>query len=74
MKRRLLTITAAAVPLVGAAVYVPMTAFAAPATTAAAASAPTSYTCAQFQLPAPDGTAVESVTATSTAMLAVALQ
>ena len=65
MKRRLLTITAAAVPLVGAAVYVPMTAFAAPATTAAAASAPTSYTCAQFQLPAPDGTAVESVTATS---------
>ena len=65
MKRRLLTITAAAVPLVGAAVYVPMTAFAAPATTAAATSAPTSYTCAQFQLPAPDGTAVESVTATS---------
>ena len=65
-RRRLLTITAAAVPLVGAAVYVPMTAFAAaPATTATAPSASTNYTCAQFQLPAPDGTAVESVTAIS---------
>ncbi|MEY9930402.1 hypothetical protein ABH926_005047 [Catenulispora sp. GP43] len=64
-RRRLVTITAAAVPLVGAAVYVPVTAFAAPATTAAVTPAAAGYTCAPFQLPAPDGTAVESVTATS---------
>ncbi|MEY9895046.1 hypothetical protein ABIA31_008734 [Catenulispora sp. MAP5-51] len=67
-RRRLLTITAAAVPLVGAAVYVPVTAFAAPATTAAVTPATMAgYACTPFQIPAPDGTAVESVTAASVA-------
>ncbi|ACU75960.1 Tannase [Catenulispora acidiphila DSM 44928] len=65
-RRRLLTITAAAVPLVGAAVYVPVSAFAAaPATAAASASHPTGYTCSPFQIPAPSGAVVESVTAVS---------
>ncbi|MDI2124709.1 tannase/feruloyl esterase family alpha/beta hydrolase [Yinghuangia seranimata] len=66
MKRRLLTLAAVAVPLVAAgAVYAPVSASPGPATGTAAASGPVSFTCTPFQLPGPDGAAVESVTATS---------
>jgi feruloyl esterase len=67
MKRRLLMLAAAGVPLAAAgAIYAPVSASAQPAHTAGAFGA-ASYACNPFQLPAPAGTAVESVTATSIA-------
>ncbi|OLE24144.1 MAG: tannase [Catenulispora sp. 13_1_20CM_3_70_7] len=64
MKRRLLMLAAAGVPLaVAGAVYAPVSAFAQPAHTAAGAPTPTAFTCSPFQIPAPAGTVVESVTA-----------
>ncbi|MFI9162564.1 tannase/feruloyl esterase family alpha/beta hydrolase [Kitasatospora aureofaciens] len=59
MKRRFLTIVAACVPLAAAA------AVSTPASASAslAATGPSSFTCAPSTLPAPEGTAVESVTA-----------
>lgn len=64
MKRRLLALAAAGVPLAAAgAIYAPVSASTGPAQSAAIA--PTSFACAPFNLPAPGGTVVESVTATS---------
>lgn len=72
MKRRLLTLAAAGVPLaIAGAVYAPVSASAQPAQTAqsagsaAAASAAAAFNCATLQVPAPAGTQVESVTAVS---------
>jgi len=62
MKRRLLTVAAAAMPLAAAAaVYAPVDAFA----DSAGAANGSAFTCSTFQVPAPAGTAVESVTAVS---------
>ncbi|WP_194915938.1 tannase/feruloyl esterase family alpha/beta hydrolase [Catenulispora rubra] len=74
MNRRLLTLAVAGVPLalVGA-VYAPVSASAQPAdaaaqpvtAAAAAAGTPSAFTCSAFQLPAPAGAVVESVTAST---------
>ncbi|NUR59087.1 MAG: tannase/feruloyl esterase family alpha/beta hydrolase [Catenulispora sp.] len=62
MKRQLVTLAVAGVPLaVAGAIYAPVSASAQPAQTSAA-GAP-AFTCSAFQIPAPAGTAVESVTA-----------
>jgi hypothetical protein len=62
MKRRLLTLAVAGVPLaVAGAVYAPVSASAQPTQTTAASTP--ALTCSAFQIPAPAGTAVESVTA-----------
>ncbi|MFE5586131.1 tannase/feruloyl esterase family alpha/beta hydrolase [Kitasatospora sp. NPDC056531] len=65
MKRRVLTIVAACAPLVAAAaVSTPVSASADLARTAnVAATGPLSFTCSPSGIPAPAGTAVESVTA-----------
>ncbi|WP_035844952.1 tannase/feruloyl esterase family alpha/beta hydrolase [Kitasatospora azatica] len=68
MKRRLLTFVAAGVSLAAAGVvYAPVSASAGPVPTAilAAAAGPAPFACTPFQPSAPDGTAVESVTATA---------
>jgi len=67
MKRRFLTLAAAGVPLaVAGAIYAPVDALAGPAKPAAAGG-PTAFACTPFQVPAPAGTQVESVTATTVA-------
>ena len=66
MKRRFLALAGAAVPLaVAGAVYAPVSASAQPAAAAAATgtTTPSAFTCSAFQIPAPAGAVVESVTA-----------
>ncbi|MEV6105161.1 tannase/feruloyl esterase family alpha/beta hydrolase [Streptomyces sp. NPDC051940] len=63
MNRRLLTLVVAGVPLaVAGAVYAPVGASGQPLQEAAA-GAPSAFTCSAFDIPAPAGTAVESVAA-----------